>query len=114
MTIWDVLLLLVDQVKSEQDAPDIFLLSRPTGRVSYGENERNLQTRASSRTDFKRDMFMTGTIDEMISNKSSAKIVIENKIFQYLDRDNPELPFQEGVYVWRDEIQSWNVLVQIH
>ena len=51
-------------------------------------------------------MFMTGTIDEMISNKSSAKIVIKNKIFQYLDRANPQLPFREGVYVWRDEIQS--------
>ena len=51
-------------------------------------------------------MLMTGTIDEMISNKSSAKIVIENKIFQYLDRANPQLPFREGVYFWRDEIQS--------
>ena len=43
-------------------------------------------------------------VDGLRPNNPADKIVTKSKIFQYLERTNPTLASQKGVYVWRDRI----------
>ena len=54
----------------------------------------------SSQANLEVCVIITRTIDGMISNNPSDKIVTENKIFNSLEEANPEIATDEGAYVW--------------
>lgn len=49
---------------------------------------------------------MTDAVNSLILSNLVDKIVIADRIFDFLDKENPELVRQEGVYFWRDAIRA--------
>lgn len=59
-----------------------------------------MQAEVSSQANLEVCVIITRTIDGMISNNPSDKIVTENKIFNSLEEANPEIATDEGAYAW--------------
>ena len=100
MTISDVWMPLAVPEKREQDVAINLILGVPTEGMSEWQKKGELQAEVSSQTNLEVCVIITRTIDGMISNNPSDKIVTENKIFNSLEEANPEIATDEGAYVW--------------
>lgn len=100
MTISDVWMPLAVPEKREQDVAINLILGMPTEWISEWQKKGELQAEVSSQTNLEVCVIITRTIDGMISNNPSDKIVTENKIFNSLEEANPEIATDEGAYVW--------------
>ena len=100
MTISDVWMPLAVPEKREQDVAINLILGMPTEWISEWQKKGELQAEVSSQANLEVCVIITRTIDGMISNNPSDKIVTENKIFNSLEEANPEIATDEGAYVW--------------
>ena len=100
MTISDVWMPLAVPEKREQDVVINLILGMPTEWISEWQKKGELPAEVSSQTNLEVCVIITRTIDGMISNNPSDKIVTENKIFNSLEEANPEIATDEGAYVW--------------
>lgn len=100
MTISDVWMPLAVPEKREQDVAINLILGMPTEWISEWQKKGELQAEVSSQANLEVCVIITRTIDGMISNNPSDKIVTENKIFNSLEEANPEIATDEGAYAW--------------